>query len=101
MAFENDDISVVDQAVDHGRDGYCVAEDLCPGREVLLDVTMSGLLIPTTMTRPPGTGPTSVPVQKQPQPEAGAVGPGLLTPAGYRPIIRRRTLAVNHLPSPQ
>lgn len=46
--------------------------------------------------RQPGT--TSGPVQKQPQPEAGAVGPGLLTPAGYRPIIRRRMLSVNHLP---
>ena len=36
LAFEDDDFCVVDQAVDHGRDGYGVAEDLCPGREVLV-----------------------------------------------------------------
>jgi len=29
LAFEDDDVCVVDQAVDHGRDGYWVAEDLC------------------------------------------------------------------------
>ena len=31
LAFWDDDLGVVDQAVDHGRDGYGVAEDLCPG----------------------------------------------------------------------
>lgn len=46
-------------------------------------------------TRPTGARPRSGPLQKQPQPKAGAVGPGLLTPAGYHPIIRRQATTVN------
>jgi len=36
LAFEDDDVCVVDEAVDHGRDGYGVAEYFCPGGEVLV-----------------------------------------------------------------
>lgn len=36
LALEDDDLCVVDQAVDHGRDGYGIAEDLCPRREGLV-----------------------------------------------------------------
>ena len=36
VAFEDDDVGVVDEPVDHGGDGDGVAEDLCPGGEVLV-----------------------------------------------------------------
>ena len=35
LAFEDDDLGMVDEAVNHGCDGYGVAEDLCPGGAVL------------------------------------------------------------------
>ena len=41
LSFENDDLGVVDQAVDHGCYGYWIAEDLRPGEKFLLDVSMS------------------------------------------------------------
>jgi hypothetical protein len=34
--FNNDDLGVVDEPVDHGRDGYRVAEDFGPGAERLV-----------------------------------------------------------------
>ena len=36
LSFEDDDLSMVDQAVDHGRDGYGIAEYFCLGGEVLV-----------------------------------------------------------------
>jgi hypothetical protein len=36
VAFEGDDLGVVDEPVDHGGGGDLVAEDLAPGREGLV-----------------------------------------------------------------
>ena len=36
LAFGDDDFSVVDEAVDYGSYGYGVAEDLCPGGDLLV-----------------------------------------------------------------
>ena len=41
VAFEREDLGVVDEAVDYRDGGDLVAEDLAPGRERLLLVTIS------------------------------------------------------------
>lgn len=39
VATEDDDLGVMDQAIDHGGDGHGVAEDLRPGAEGLFEFT--------------------------------------------------------------
>ncbi|OBA46636.1 hypothetical protein A5780_02305 [Nocardia sp. 852002-20019_SCH5090214] len=41
VAFQRDDLGVVDEAVDHGRSDDVVAEDLGPWPKTLLLVTIS------------------------------------------------------------